>query len=31
MPDRVHKGSFVQGFNAQIAVDSASRVIADSL
>ena len=27
MPDRANKGSFVQGYNAQIAVDSASQVI----
>src|SRR5664279_1319911 len=27
MPDGAHKGSFVQGYNAQIAVDSASQVI----
>ena len=27
MPDGANKGSFVQGYNAQIAVDSASQVI----
>jgi transposase len=27
MPDGGHKGSFVQGFNAQIAVDSAAQII----
>ena len=27
MPDGAHKGSFVQGFNAQIAVDSAAQII----
>jgi len=27
MPDGAHKGSFVQGYNAQIAVDSAAQII----
>ncbi len=27
MPDGANKGSFVQGYNGQIAVDSASQVI----
>ena len=27
MPDGAHKGSFVQGYNAQIAVDSAAQIL----